>query len=44
MIYAPPEFHLAQFQTMRERERAIVDSGSYWMTMGVVQTIAQITG
>ncbi len=44
MICAPPEFHLAQFRTMRERERAIVDSGRYWMTMGVAQTISQLTG
>lgn len=44
MLYAPPELHLSQFSTMRERERKITDQSTYWMTMGVVQTIAHLRG
>ncbi len=42
MLYAPPELHLSQFTTMRERERKITDQSTYWMAMGVVQTIAHL--
>jgi len=43
-LFAPPELHLAEFLTMRERERKITDSGMHWKTMGLVQTIAHLAG
>lgn len=43
-LYAPPELHLAEFRSMRERERQIADAGQDWKTMGLVQTIAHLTG
>jgi hypothetical protein len=43
-LYAPPELHLAEFRSMRERERQMADAGQDWKTMGLVQTIAHLTG
>jgi hypothetical protein len=43
-LYAPPELHLAEFASMRERERQFADAGQDWKTMGLVQTIMHLTG
>jgi hypothetical protein len=43
-LYAPPELHLATFRSMRERERKLADAGQDWKTMGLVQTVAHLTG
>jgi hypothetical protein len=43
-LYAPPELHLAEFRSMRERERQMADAGQDWKTMGLAQTIAHLTG
>jgi hypothetical protein len=43
-LYAPPELHLAEFRSMRERERQMADAGQEWKTMGLVQTIVHLTG
>jgi hypothetical protein len=43
-LYAPPELHLAEFRSMRERERQMADAGQDWKTMGLVQTISHLTG
>lgn len=43
-LYAPPELHLAEFRSMRERERQFADAGQDWKTLGLVQTIEHLTG
>lgn len=43
-VYAPPELHLAEFDSMRERERRIIESGQHWKTMGLAQTVGHLTG
>jgi hypothetical protein len=43
-LYAPPELHLAEFHSMRERERQMADAGQDWKMMGLAQTIAHLTG
>jgi hypothetical protein len=43
-IYAGPELHLIPFQSLRQRERKIVDLGAPWMVMGLAQTIRDLTG
>lgn len=43
-IYAGPELHLMPFKSLRQRERQIVGLGAPWMVMGLVQTIADLTG
>jgi hypothetical protein len=43
-IYAGPELHMMQFDSLLQRERELVDSGTYWMVMGFSQTIQHLTG
>lgn len=43
-IYAGPELHMMQFESLRERERKIVEIGDPWMVMGFSQTIQDLTG
>lgn len=43
-LYAPPELHLAEFRSMRERERQFAEAGQDWKTMGLVQTIVHLNG
>jgi phthiocerol/phenolphthiocerol synthesis type-I polyketide synthase E len=43
-IYAGPELHMMQFESLLQRERRIVDTGESWMVMGFSQTIQDLTG
>ena len=43
-IYAGPELHMMQFESLRQRERALLDAGNFWMVMGFAQTIQDLTG
>jgi phthiocerol/phenolphthiocerol synthesis type-I polyketide synthase E len=43
-IYAGPELHMMQFDSLLQRERALVDIGTSWMVMGFSQTIQDLTG
>jgi hypothetical protein len=43
-IFAGPELHLMQYDSLLQRERAITDSGRSWMTMGLAQTFAAMRG
>lgn len=44
LLYAPPELHLAQYRSLRARERLFTENGQYWQVMGVVQTLAHLNG
>lgn len=43
-IFAGPELYLIQYHSMLQRERLITDSGAYWKTMGLAQTIQMMRG
>lgn len=43
-IYAGPELHMMQFDSLLQRERKIIDIGTSWMVMGFSQTIQDLTG
>lgn len=43
-IYAGPELHMLQFESLRQRERALIEIGTSWMVMGFSQTIQDLTG
>jgi hypothetical protein len=43
-IYAGPELHMMQFESLLKRERRLVDVGTSWMVMGFSQTIQDLTG
>ncbi len=44
LIYAGPELHMMQFESLLQRERALVEAGTPWMVMGFSQTIQDLTG
>jgi hypothetical protein len=43
-IYAGPELNMMQFDSLLQRERALVEIGTSWMVMGFSQTIQDLTG
>jgi len=43
-IYAGPELHMMQFDSLLQRERALIEIGTSWMVMGFSQTIQDLTG
>jgi hypothetical protein len=43
-IYAGPELHMMQFDSLRQRERQLVDVGASWMVMGFCQIVQDLTG
>ena len=43
-IYAGPELHMMQFESLLQRERALIEIGTSWMVMGFSQTIQDLTG
>jgi hypothetical protein len=43
-IYAGPELHMMKFDSLLQRERALLEAGAPWMVMGFSQTIQDLTG
>ncbi|OOZ42332.1 hypothetical protein BOW53_00385 [Solemya pervernicosa gill symbiont] len=41
LLNAPPELHLLGYNTMKARERKIVDAGPMWKLYGLAQTLAE---
>jgi hypothetical protein len=43
-IYAGPELNMMEFDSLLQRERALVEIGTSWMVIGFSQTIQDLTG